>query len=169
MDPSSVRRRSFKRALSVRGRDKDGAPTSSSLGLPVGGAKPLEVYGFVGSIGSLVSYAVYIIWAYTPESWLHALGITYYPSRYWAIAIPSYVIISVLFICVLYVSFNFLATNPPQSRYTLYDEYTRPSTDLTLSRFQASDDERQVIPSFSDMPITEVNALLLGPAMSKTL
>jgi phosphatidylinositol glycan class P protein len=29
----------------------------------------------------LANAVVFIIWAYLPESWLHAVGITYYPSR----------------------------------------------------------------------------------------
>ena len=40
-----------------------------------------EVYGFVGWISSLVAYGIYVIWAFMPEATLHALGITYYPSK----------------------------------------------------------------------------------------
>jgi hypothetical protein len=29
----------------------------------------------------IVHRVVFIIWAHLPESWLHAVGITYYPSR----------------------------------------------------------------------------------------
>jgi phosphatidylinositol glycan class P protein len=40
------------------------------------------VYGFVGSITTVIATAVYLAWAYTPEPVLRSLGITYYPSKY---------------------------------------------------------------------------------------
>jgi phosphatidylinositol glycan class P protein len=42
----------------------------------------LEVYGFVGSISTIVATGLFFLWAYLPEPWLHYLGITYYPSRF---------------------------------------------------------------------------------------
>jgi phosphatidylinositol glycan class P protein len=39
------------------------------------------VYGFVGSITTVIATAVYLAWAYTPEPWLNSLGITYYPTK----------------------------------------------------------------------------------------
>ncbi|RRT82726.1 hypothetical protein B296_00019429 [Ensete ventricosum] len=59
------------------------------------GPKPSEVYGFVGSITTVIAadlcvsllplflfdVVIFIVWAYTPEPWLHYLGITYYPSK----------------------------------------------------------------------------------------
>jgi hypothetical protein len=40
------------------------------------------VYGFVGSITTVIATAVYLAWAYTPEPVLRSVGITYYPSKY---------------------------------------------------------------------------------------
>ncbi|KAG0461931.1 hypothetical protein HPP92_020407 [Vanilla planifolia] len=45
------------------------------------GPKPSEVYGFVGSITTVIATVIYLTWAYIPESWLHSVGITYYPSK----------------------------------------------------------------------------------------
>ncbi|KAF8407438.1 hypothetical protein HHK36_006571 [Tetracentron sinense] len=44
------------------------------------GPKPSEVYGFVGSISTVVTTGIFLVWAYVPEPWLHSVGITYYPS-----------------------------------------------------------------------------------------
>jgi phosphatidylinositol glycan class P protein len=68
----------------------------------------------------LANAVVFIIWAYLPESWLHAVGITYYPSRYWAMAIPSYLMVAIFFICTFYTSLNYIATPPPHSLNTLF-------------------------------------------------
>ena len=32
-------------------------------------------------------YVVYLVWAYTPEDVLVRLGVTYYPDKYWALAV----------------------------------------------------------------------------------
>ncbi|OAY75196.1 Phosphatidylinositol N-acetylglucosaminyltransferase subunit P [Ananas comosus] len=45
------------------------------------GPKPSEVYGFVGSITTVIATVIFLVWAYIPERWLHSLGITYYPSK----------------------------------------------------------------------------------------
>nr|XP_029120017.1 uncharacterized protein LOC105043892 [Elaeis guineensis] len=45
------------------------------------GPKPSEVYGFVGAITTVIATVIFSVWAYTPEPWLHYLGITYYPSK----------------------------------------------------------------------------------------
>ncbi|WMV11073.1 hypothetical protein MTR67_004458 [Solanum verrucosum] len=42
--------------------------------------KCYEVYGFVGSITTVVATVLFLVWAYLPEHWLHSLGIVYYPS-----------------------------------------------------------------------------------------
>ncbi|KAF9626390.1 hypothetical protein IFM89_033209 [Coptis chinensis] len=45
------------------------------------GPKPSEVYGFVGSISTVVATVIFLMWAYIPQSWLRCMGITYYPSK----------------------------------------------------------------------------------------
>ncbi|CAI0440102.1 unnamed protein product [Linum tenue] len=47
----------------------------------VSGPKPSEVYGFVGSITTIVATVIFLAWAYVPEPWLHSIGISYYPNR----------------------------------------------------------------------------------------
>ncbi|KAK8950638.1 Phosphatidylinositol N-acetylglucosaminyltransferase subunit P [Platanthera guangdongensis] len=53
------------------------------------GPKTSEVYDFVGTITTVIATGtfslcpklIYLVGAYTPEPWLHLLGITYYPSK----------------------------------------------------------------------------------------
>lgn len=45
----------------------------------------------------LLSHAVaYLIWAYTPDHWLAAVGITYYPSKQWAVTVPAWGCVTIL-------------------------------------------------------------------------
>lgn len=127
-------------------------------GGPKHGAKPTEVYGFVGAISTLVGFAVFLTWAYLPEPWLHSMGITYYPNRYWAMAIPAYVLVTIVFVVSFYASVNHLATPAPCSLDTLFDEFTRgPSSSSSLLP-QAE----QPIHAICDVPITTVNSLMFG-------
>ena len=69
-------------------------------------APPVEVYGFLGWITSSVLYLVYVVWSCTPDAILHWHGITYYPNKYWAIAIPTWMCVSVGTVYFLYSCLN---------------------------------------------------------------
>ncbi|MCO5586582.1 hypothetical protein L7F22_040523 [Adiantum nelumboides] len=124
------------------------------------GAKPAEVYGFVGSISTIVGAVLFFGWAYLPESWLYSTGITYYPSRYWAVAFPAYAMMLIVFICIAYTSLNYIATIPPDSWNSLCDEFTRAPTMFSMG--DALVKERPIDP-ISDTPITDVNYMMFGP------
>ncbi|XP_062186110.1 phosphatidylinositol N-acetylglucosaminyltransferase subunit P-like [Phragmites australis] len=121
------------------------------------GPKPSEVYGFVGSITTVIATAVYLGWAYTPEHFLHSLGITYYPSKYWAVAVPSFMIVAVVLSIAIYMGINFLATPPPTSFNTIFDENSRER--VTFS--PAMEEERPIEP-ISDISIDQINNLMFG-------
>ncbi|KAJ1255145.1 hypothetical protein BS78_K284600 [Paspalum vaginatum] len=93
-------------------RDWNPSSRSPSFATRDHGPKPSEVYGFVGSITTVIATAVYLAWAYTPEPVLRSLGITYYPSKYWALAVPSFVIVAVALSMAIYMGLNFVATLP---------------------------------------------------------
>ncbi|CAO3644630.1 unnamed protein product [Cunninghamella blakesleeana] len=71
-----------------------------------------EYYGFVMYLTSFVVFGIYIIWAYVPDQVLHELGITYYPNRYWALAIPIWLMTLVWFIFFSYMIINLMNTPP---------------------------------------------------------
>ena len=73
--------------------------------------KSIEIYGFVGWIGTFILYSLYLIWAFVPDSILHKMGIYYYPSKYWALAIPSIICLTFIFIFILYQSLNMVMTH----------------------------------------------------------
>ncbi|XP_042499518.1 phosphatidylinositol N-acetylglucosaminyltransferase subunit P-like [Macadamia integrifolia] len=124
------------------------------------GPKPSEVYGFVGSITTVVATVIFLGWAYVPEPWLHSIGITYYPSRYWALAVPVYAMVTVVLAMVLYLGLNFMATTPPTSLNTIFDEYSRSRSSFMP---YVTEDERPIEPIF-DLDISQVNDLMFNSA-----
>lgn len=124
------------------------------------GPKPSEVYGFVGSISTVCAIGVFIVWAYVPERCLHSVGIDYYPSRYWALAVPAFAIVTVISAMGLYLGLNFIATPPPTSLNTMFDEYSRePSIYVPL----VEGDEQPIEP-MSDIGINQINDLMFHDA-----
>ncbi|CAN6486392.1 unnamed protein product [Victoria cruziana] len=123
------------------------------------GTKPSEVYGFVGSISTVVATVIFLAWAYTPEHWLQYVGITYYPSRYWALAVPTYIFVTIFLAMGFYVGLNFMITPPPSSLSTIFDEYTREPSGFSVP---CSSSEEQPIQPISDIPIYEINAKMFG-------
>lgn len=45
---------------------------------------------------------LYVLWAYVPAQTLASVGITYYPSTYWATALPLWCCLALVFCCVAY-------------------------------------------------------------------
>jgi len=49
---------------------------------------------------------MYLLWAYLPSPFLHQLGIHYYPNRWWALAVPAWLVMSVIYVYVALASCN---------------------------------------------------------------
>ncbi|KAL0380012.1 UNVERIFIED_CONTAM: Phosphatidylinositol N-acetylglucosaminyltransferase subunit P [Sesamum angustifolium] len=134
----------------------------SSTGFGVSGEhgpKLSEVYGFVGSITTVVSTVVFIIWAYVPDRWLHSIGIYYYPSRYWALAVPTFFSATVVLAIGFYIGVNFMATPPPTSLNSMFDEFSREPLSGIPSK---DDDDDQPIEPISDIDITQINEIMFN-------
>jgi phosphatidylinositol glycan class P protein len=66
---------------------------------------------------------MYILWAYVPAPMLHQMGIWYYPNRWWALAIPCWLIALIIYIYVALASYNTeYLTLPLNSIENLVDE-----------------------------------------------
>ncbi|CZT21802.1 related to pigp_human [Ramularia collo-cygni] len=82
-----------------------------------------EYYGFTLYMTSSLAFIVYLLWAFLPSPFLHQLGIEYYPNRWWALAIPAWSFMLVVYIYVALASFNVgYLTLPLQSTECLVDE-----------------------------------------------
>ncbi|KAL8028405.1 hypothetical protein ABFX02_14G157800 [Erythranthe guttata] len=104
--------------------------------------KKSEVYGFIGSITVVVVTVISIIWAYVRNRgyWLDFVGTFYYQSRYWASSVPSYVMAGIVLAIGLYTGLSFLATPPPTSLKSMFDEYSNEALSFLLP--ENEDDER---------------------------
>uniref|UniRef100_A0A453JBU1 PIG-P domain-containing protein n=1 Tax=Aegilops tauschii subsp. strangulata TaxID=200361 RepID=A0A453JBU1_AEGTS len=124
---------------------------------PAAGPKPSEVYGFVGSITVVIATAVYLAWAYTPEPALRSLGITYYPTKYWALAVPSLAMVALALSLLAYLGSNFVATPAPTSFSTIF------AVDAATAQEDEEEEEAErPIEPISDISIHHINNLMFG-------
>lgn len=66
---------------------------------------------------------IYLLWSYLPSPFLHQLGIYYYPNRWWSLAIPSWLVMSIVYIYVALASYNTgYLTLPMNSIENIVDE-----------------------------------------------
>ncbi|KAL2127787.1 hypothetical protein VTI74DRAFT_10172 [Chaetomium olivicolor] len=105
--------------------DDDGGGTHP--GDPLPRARPkvptYEYYGFVLYLFSSLSFLIYLLWSYLPSPFLHALGIYYYPNRWWSLAIPSFLVMLLVYIYVALAGYNLeILTLPLNSVETVVDE-----------------------------------------------
>lgn len=82
-----------------------------------------EYYGFAVYLGSSAAFLVYTLWAYLPAPLLHQLGIWWYPDRWWALAVPCWLVALVVYIYIALASYNTrYLTLPLASCENLVDE-----------------------------------------------
>ncbi|KAI2640921.1 PIG-P-domain-containing protein [Xylaria nigripes] len=88
-----------------------------------------EYYGFVVYLFSSFTFLIYLLWAYLPSPFLHALGIYYYPNRWWALAIPSFISMLLVYIYLALALYNTeVLTLPLASIETIVDEAAKMAT-----------------------------------------
>ena len=88
-----------------------------------------EYYGFVLYLFSSLAFLMYILWSYLPSPFLHALGIYYYPNRWWSLAIPAWLVMCIVYIYIALAAYNTgYLTLPMSSIETIIDQAANVAT-----------------------------------------
>merc|ERR1711937_339084 len=65
------------------------------------------VYGFVMYVTAKSAFLIYILWAVVPQKFLDEHGLEdFFPSKYWALVFPVWIIIATIFIWLIYFAIN---------------------------------------------------------------
>lgn len=133
--------------------------TSSVITKPEHSPSPTPirgVYGFVGYIIGVIGLLTYFTWAIVPDATLEALGLTFFPQKYWAVALPIYCgVVFFVFVTLIYPGLGLCCTPFSDDKRNETDEFAvyHPKT-------ASNQDDSKHIPLLGDMPLSEVKKLL---------
>ncbi|XP_037135094.1 phosphatidylinositol N-acetylglucosaminyltransferase subunit P [Syngnathus acus] len=109
------------------------------------------IYGFVVFLGSQFAFFLYCVWAYIPEEWLHSVGLTYWPQKYWALAAPIYLLVALSVSVVLLFGINMYNTAPLDCLDNITDGFAQSQRGEVAQKGQ--------IPRLKDVAISDINKM----------
>ena len=118
-----------------------------------------KVYGFMSWMLAAVGAVVWFAWAWIPDEYLRSVGFSYFPSKWWALAIPTYFIVSLFMGAAMYSASIFIAAPPLNARNLITDSYS-----VAFNKDDSFD-----IPSAADIPLSSVNKLMFSKLVSKDI
>ena len=123
------------------------------------------VYGFVLFILCYSCLILYSMWALIPSPWLISVGLAYFSSKYWVLAIPvTCCMLLVMFGALLYPAINLTLTQGTDSISILADSQSRKAPNRVKDMMKSIQDFKRLmergIPPVYDLDIEEVNDLL---------
>eukprot|EP01053_Blabericola_migrator_P011443 Blabericola_migrator_1__11442@NODE_67_length_15652_cov_76_134937_g60_i0_p11_GENE_NODE_67_length_15652_cov_76_134937_g60_i0NODE_67_length_15652_cov_76_134937_g60_i0_p11_ORF_typecomplete_len155_score23_92PIGP/PF08510_12/2_1e24DUF3302/PF11742_8/0_00082DUF3302/PF11742_8/4_9e03DUF3302/PF11742_8/8_2e03CCSMST1/PF15013_6/0_013FixQ/PF05545_11/0_048DPM2/PF07297_12/0_041HRG/PF16954_5/0_2_NODE_67_length_15652_cov_76_134937_g60_i01316813632 len=115
----------------------------------------VEVYGFVSFLLSHVVFVIYLIWAFIPDKVLEQYGITHYPTKYWAAAVPAWAWI--LFPNYFCSSFSIIALSK------IPDSTSAQNFEDSHTLHPITNHVNGALPALSDIPMAVAQQLLYSP------
>ena len=112
------------------------------------------VFGFALYLACRCTFGIYLIWAFVPDYYLHECGLTIFPQKYWALALPVHLCVTLaLFAFLIYPGLNMTLSPNWSSVHSYKDCYSLPSKD---SSYRFYTDNLSPIPTVADLDIRDV-------------
>ena len=123
----------------------------------------LSVYAFVSWMATITVYAIFLAWSLIPEKMLVNFGITYYPSKFYALSLPLYFIVTYIFSGIFYMSWNMINTLDPESLQSLKCSHCPKASNNYVKCGL-----KEGIPDMSDMDPLHISYLIASSSSSSS-
>ena len=123
-----------------------------------------DAYAFVGWLSIIAAYVIFLMWVLIPDKTLHSFGIVYYPSRYYAVALPAYFIFLLIMSGIFYVGLNMFITFDASDLRTVEDSNSMPLQSANPESTIPANKSKQIsmgVPDIGDMDPCEISELSL--------
>lgn len=126
-----------------------------------------EYKGFFIYVISATFLTIWVCWTLIPDLVLRSMSIYYYPDKYWALAIPSYTLMLMVYVYVALALYNTeVLTLPLDDVRNFVDEYSvlagSCETDEVAKANKAIEYLWNAPSGVWDLPVTLVNEVLYG-------
>ncbi|KAG2496579.1 hypothetical protein HYH03_005401 [Edaphochlamys debaryana] len=123
-------------------------------------AGEVEVRGFALMLAVRVLYVAYLAWLFVPETMLHRIGVTYYPSKHWALAGPAWLTLALVWGWWMYEGYNMTLVTPLTSRRQFED--SRCKTPISVGLVSVEHSTENSVPPLCHIPPAQVSRALFG-------
>lgn len=102
-------------------------------------------HGFVGFLTTCVCYVLFLVCAFTPEHVLVSLGVTYFPAKWWALALPAWGVAAIGYAYVAYEGVCALGVPPPHALSSVTDPAARFGDEHLLATGEVLDEPLSLV------------------------
>ncbi|TFK21822.1 PIG-P-domain-containing protein [Coprinopsis marcescibilis] len=123
-------------------------------------SRAAEFYGFVAWTSTYILFIIYLLWAILPDEFIIWTGITWYPNREWAILLPAWTVMGVLFTYFAYLTLALAGTPSLDEMRSITDDcviYPDPQCGRNV---YLESTKPGALPELYDIPIGMVNKVL---------
>ncbi|KAK0445999.1 PIG-P-domain-containing protein [Desarmillaria tabescens] len=119
-----------------------------------------EFYGFVAWTSTSLLFVVYLLWAILPDEYIEWLGVTWYPSREWAVLLPAYSVVVFLLAYFVYFALAIYGAPSLSDTCTFTDSRSHYLPIRGGKQGYSSFTRSDAVPDLYDIPIGLVNRVL---------
>lgn len=109
------------------------------------------INGFAICILASMGMAIYLVWMFLPDPLLRAVQFTYYPDKYWGVALPAALVMAFLFFWCSYMISYCRNTRKLTSVITITDPHAKPEARASLGGL--SETAKSSVPPITDIPV----------------
>lgn len=124
----------------------------------------IAINGFIASLLIVVGSITYVLWAVLPDEALHCLHLTYYPDRYWAVAVPAMVVMFIFYYFTTSWLLVLITTHPLTDGCCVTDVDSKREKEIEVG---ALADSNSSVPPWVDIPVSVSSHLMFEPWKEK--